>query len=361
MNINLLQFINNSDDTDQEVSYKYTPDKLIALPSGLSFSRVLILIIISLSCVDFIIFGLPDGPIPYNYQFLFGIIYLLSAAIILEKMYDQYDLARRELNDISDRTSDALVTDLEKVELDKLNREYQSILDIGFHPVVLIGGGLIGGAFVFGIMFLLDVLWAYPHILSDYLYGAAHGLYYGPLAAGVYLVYKISNEYISNIDILAPDGVGGYREMGDALVSTVTYAIYLVTLDSIIISSVSFLDNPLFTKAAVVIYVAMLLFFLIFTLYAVLSIRRRLLDIQERKVDQMRKHFNEAERSFWKKKLNNKSASREAEEILTMYNMFDHLNQMELWPLNLFSFAKLGLSVASSLIVFAFNIGIVQL
>ncbi len=75
----------------------------------------------------------------------------------------------------------------------------------------------------------------------------------------------------------------------------------------------------------------------------------------------MRKHFNEAERSFWKKKLNNKSASREAEEILTMYNMFDHLNQMELWPLNLFSFAKLGLSVASSLIVFAFNIGIVQL
>lgn len=361
MNLDSIPFISISDYTDEEVTNEYPPNRVIDFPKTLSFSRISIIIIISLSFIDYLIFGLPDEPIPFSYQFLLGIVYLISSVVILQKMYQYFNLAREELNDISNRTSNALAADIERVETDKMNREFQIILDIGFHPVVLLGGSLIGGAIVFGIMYMLDVLWAYPHLLSNYMYGAAHGLYYGPLAAGVYFVYKISNQYISNIDILAPDGVGGYREMGDALISLISLSIYLITLDSIIIASVSFLNNPIFTKAAFTIYVLMLLFFLVLTLYAVLSIRRRLLSIQEKKVDEMRKYFNKTEQSFWEKKKNNKKAGREAEEILTMYNMFDHLNQMTLWPLNLISFIKLIISVATSLIIFAANVGLIQL
>jgi hypothetical protein len=346
---------------DESVDDEYPPDKLLSFPRGLSFTRVLVLLALFGSIVDFAMFGLPDGPIPYNYPFFVGIVYLVSAIVLLEKIYDRYNKAKHELKNLSERTSDILVAEGYETDPDRIDSEYQSILNKGFHPAVLLGGALIGGAFVFGVMFGLDVLRAYPHLLSNYLYGAAHGLYYGPLLAGMYLVYKISNEYISDIDILAPDGVGGYRDMGDALVSMVTFAIYLVTLDFIIISSVSFLNEPLFRIASLGVYLAMLAFFLLLTLYAVLSIRHRLLTIQEKKVDIMREYFNEVETAFWEKKEAKQSAHNEAAEITTMYTMFNQLNQMALWPLNLYSFAKLAISVGSSLFIFGLDTGLIHL
>ncbi|AZH24412.1 hypothetical protein [Haloplanus aerogenes] len=344
-----------------DVDHTYTPDEFIDLPSGLTFTRLLLLIVVVVVAVDYLVTGLPDGVIPYNYQFLVGIVYCLSAVVVLEKIYNRYDRARLELVSLSERTSDVVIVDEYEINGEQIDREFQSLLDKGFHPVVIVGGGVVGGAFVYGVMWGLDVFWAYPYHLTNYLYGAVHGLYYGPLAVGMYLIHRISNTYISDIDILAPDGLGGYRAMGDALVSIITYAIFLVTLDFIIISSISFLDNPIFRGVAMVIYAAMLGFFLLLTLYATIAIRRRLLDIQERKIDIMREYFNETETTFWRKQAEGINSEAEASEIMTMYTMFDHLNQMALWPLNLYSFAKLAISLGSSLFVFALDYGILSL
>lgn len=109
------------------------------------------------------------------------------------------------------------------------------------------------------------------------------------------------------MDILAPDGVGGYRGVGEAIVDLISYGIFLVTLDFVVLSSVSFLDRPLFRTAAFVIYGLMLGFLLGLTLYGVFSLRKRLLDVRERKTEEMREQFKAVELNYWQKLDRNES------------------------------------------------------
>lgn len=211
------------------------------------------------------------------------------------------------------------------------------------------------------MVWLLDVFSAYPYILLVYAYGAGHGFYYGPIIGAVYFIYKIPDEYIVDIDLLDPDGVGGYQQIGDAIISLITYGVFLATLDFVILSSATFLGRPLFTSAVFGLYGIMLVFLLVLTVFGVIAIRRKLLEIRERKSNMMREQFREIEGEYWRKLNNGENPSPESEHIETMDTMFNRLHSMELWPINLASLSRLAFSVGSSGIIAAYKAGFIPI
>lgn len=341
----------------------YPPDEYLELPRPLSFTRVLVGVVFVVVIFEFVIVGNPPTPIPFNYPFYFGVVYLVGAVFVLKRMHSIFDSVKRELVDIAERTDtgDELLTRQSDVTSTQIRKEIECISSCAFHPMVLLAGAAFSGFFAVGVMGWIGVLDAYPYLLMDFAYGAGHGLFYGPLAGAVYLVYKLSNCYIVDIDLLDPDGVGGYRQVGDAIVSLITYGIVLVTADFVILSSVSFVGEPVFTTAVFVIYVAMLGFFAAFTVFGVTLIRRRLLDLREQKTAAMRERFIEVEDRFWEKQRAGVDPQQEADSIRTMQTLFTQLYNMNLWPLNLLSFARLALSTAASLTIAAWEAGVFNL
>lgn len=340
---------------------RFPPDEVLDLPAGLTFVRVLLVVALAGALVDLARVGLPSGPIPYSYQFLVGVVYLLVAIPFVRRMHSIFDEVRAELVDIADRGTmlgGRASPDLAPGEIDA---EMTETLRWGFRPTFLLGGAVVGGTFGVAVMYALGVLDAYPHLLTDFTYAAVHGLYYGPLIGGVLLVRRITAKYIVDVDVLAPDGMGGYRAIGDGLFSLVTYAVVLVTLDFVVLSSVSFLDEPLFQTAVTVIYVAMLVTFVVLALVAAVAIRRQLLAVRDEKVDDLREEFEEVEAAYWDKRHRGEDTRVEAADLRTMRAMFDELNGMALWPLNVYALAKLSASVGSSLVVFALKRGLVSL
>lgn len=347
------------DEPGQPTHHEYPPDAVLGLPSPLTFSKLVVLIAVGFGLIDFLLVGFPETPIPYNYPFFVGFIYIVGVVWVLRRMHAIFDGVKLELIDISRRTTaDDILFDRETaIRPEEIAAEVDRTLSRAFHPTVIVGGAVFGGLFTVGVMWFLGVLSAYPYVLMDFAYGAGHGLYYGPIVAAVYLVYRVSTEYITDIDLLDPDGVGGYKWIGDAIISLITYGIGLVTLDFIILSSASFLDRPVFLGAVFLLYGAMLVGLFGIAVAGTLAIRRRLLGIREEKTAIFRELFNDAEARFWEKQQRGESPQPEADQIQAMQTMFDQLHGMDLWPINLASFARLAASGGSSAAIALYKAG----
>jgi hypothetical protein len=299
--------------------------------------------------------GFPETGIPYNYPLFAGVVYVVAVLIVLRRFHAIFDETKRNLANVLERTeADKVIFDREHdIDAPELVEEFEATMDWAFRPWYIFLGGLVGGVFTLVVMGALDVFDSYPYIFLNYAYGAGHGFFYPPLFGSVVLVHRISNNYIIDVDILAPDGVGGYRGIGEAIVNLIVYGISLVTLDFVILSSVSFLDRPMFRIAAFAVYGLMLGALLVLTFYGVMSLRRGLLTIRERKVDAMREQFKTMEVNYWQKLDRYESPEPEATHIETMNTMFEKLQSMALWPINLAAFAKLFVSVLGSLAIAA--------
>ena len=345
--------------THEATPHSYPPDAAFDLPWQFTFSRVLGLFVVLVATIDFLLVGYADTKIPYNYPFFVGVCYLLGAIWVLRRIFTLLDKVKIELVDITARTTadDALYDRKNDITPAEIEAGIESTLDRYFHPAFLLGGALVGGTFAIVVMWLLGVLDEYPYLLLNFAYGAGHGLFYGPLIATAYLVYKISNYYIVDIDIMDPDGMGGYQQIGDSIISLIIYGIILTTVDFIILSSVSFMENTLFLTAVFVLYGLMLSSFFALAVVGVFWIRRRLLDIRAEKTGVMREQFTEVEARFWAKQQRNVDPQPEADTIQTMQVMFDQMHGMELWPINLVSLARLVGSGASSLFIAAYKAG----
>ncbi len=304
-----------------------------------------------------------DTPVPHNYPVFVGVAYFVAVAWVLRRMFRLFVSVKWELVELAERTSvnDVVDIDVYDVPPETIREEIDEVIGWAFHPVLILGGAVVGGLFAVGVMSLLDVFDAYPYVAMNFVYGAGHGLFYAPIVGAVLLVYRISNEYITDIDLLDPDGVGGYREIGEAIVSLIVYGVFLATIDFVILSSVSFIGRPLFQAAVFVLYVAMLVFLLGLAVFGVWQLRRRLLTIRELKTAKMREQFTAVETAFWSKQKSEESTQEEAVNIVTMYAMFQQLHGMALWPIDLPSLARLVLSFSTSLLVAAVEWGYVQL
>lgn len=342
---------------------EYLPDRLLALPAPLSFTRLLVAFAFVAAALDFARIGYANTPIPYNYPLFVGVAYFVAVAWVLRRTFNLFASVKWELVELAERTSvnDVVDIDVYDVPPETIQDEIDGVIEWAFHPVLMLGGAAFGGLFAVSVMWWLGVLDAYPYVIMDFVYGAGHGLFYAPVAGSICLVHRISTRYITDIDILDPDGVGGYREIGNAVVSLVTYGVFLVTLDFVILSSVSFIDQPLFEVAAWALYVGMLGFLLLVTVVGVFLVRRRLLAIRKRKTEKMRRQFTSVEASFWRKQEADESTQEEAVNIVTMYAMFRQLHGMALWPIDIPSLARLVASFTMSLFVAAVEQGYIQL
>ena len=332
-------------------SHDYQPDALFEGRFPLSFTVTVALLAVLTSVASIVRVGFPDTGIPYNYPVFAGAIYVVAVLFVLRKCHAIFDETKKDLARILDRTrADRAIFDRDdEITPRELVEQVEWVMNWAFHPLAIFVGGLLGGVFALVVMAALDVFDSYPYIFLNYAYGAGHGFFYGPLFGSLYLIHKISNEYIIDVDILAPDGVGGYRGVGEAIVNLITYGIFLVTLDFVVLSSVSFLDYPMFRTAAFVVYGLMLGALLALTLYGVLSLRRRLLEVREQKMDEMREQFKVMEVNYWRKLERYESPEPEATHIQTMNAMFEKLQGMALWPINIAAAAKLIAATLGSL------------
>lgn len=341
----------------------YLPDRALALPGRLTFTRLLIAFAFAAAAFDIARVGFPVTDVPFNYPVFVGVAYFVSVALVLRRMFDLFTDVRDELVQLAERTSVNDVVDLDVYDVppETIRDEIDGVIQWAFDPMWILGGAVVSGSFAVGVMWGLGVLDAYPYVVMDFVYGAGHGLFYAPILGALCLVRNISSEYITDIDILDPDGVGGYRKIGDAIVSLVTYGVFLVTIDFVILSSVSFIQRPVFEVAVWVLYAGMLLFLVGVTVAGIWRFRRRLLDVRERKTEKMREQFTAVEASFWSKQGGDESTQEEAVNIVTMYAMFRQLHGMALWPIDLPSLARLLVSFGMSLLVAAVKSGHVQL
>lgn len=341
----------------------YPPDKFFKRHLGISFTWLFVVLAILAAVGDYIIFGNPDTGIPYNYPLVAGLLYIVSVLFILRRFHSIFNDTKLELMAILERSSaDNVLFDRDSdVTPAQINQEVNYVMSVAFSPISILAGGFIGGVFALVVMWFLDVFQYFPFIMMDYAYGAGHGFFYGPIIGSVYLIYKISTEYIVDIDILDPGGVGGYGDIGDAIITLITYGIYLVTFDFIILSSVTFVDEPLFQAAVFGLYILMILFLLGLTVFGVLSIRRRLLSIRESKTQKMRQEFKEIEERYWQKLENKESPQPESAHIDTMETMYNRLHSMELWPIDLASLSRLLVSAGSSAAIALYKAGYISL
>lgn len=346
-------------ESKEELERAFPPDQLIAFPKPLSFTRTLWAIVVSFAIVDLARVGFGATPFPYDYPFYLGIVYLLALVQMLPRVHRLMDEVKIELVDIAERTSDDyLVAERDDgVTPQKIHDEFDKIMTLSFHPLALLGTAVLGGAFTITVMAKLGALSAYPHLLTNFAYGAGHGLFYAPIIGTALLVLKISRYWIIDIDLLDPDGMGGYRKIGDAIVSLVIFVIIFVTFDFLIISSVSLIDHAPFQNVALLMYLAMILFYFLFTVVSVHFIRQELLELREAKTEMMREKFREIEQQYWQKHDRDEPLDEEADHIQTVQVLYSQLQQMELWPINVWSLAKLVISAAGSFALVALQEG----
>lgn len=344
-------------------SNTYPLDALARSRLGIPFTVAFGSLAVLVAVLDFARVGLHETGVPYNYPLLLGVVYLVVAASVLKRYYAILDRAKAEIVDVLERTAvDGPLFDRDSdVEPETVVREMDGVLEWSFRPAYVLGGGLIGGAFAVAVVWWLGALEYYPYVLSVFLYGAGHGLFYAPVLGTLVLVWQTSTKYIVDIDILDPDGVGGYQRVGDGIVSLITYGILLVTLDALILSSVTFLDEPAFQLAVGALYVGMMVFLLGVAVVGTVRLRRQLLEVREWKTSVLRTQFSAVERQYYAKLDRGESPEPESQHIDAMTTMFDQLQSMELWPINLVSLARLGASAGSSAVIVGYQFGLYEI
>lgn len=334
-------------------AYRYPPDAVLGFDSRRgSFTLLCVGLVFVAAAVDVVLFGWETTSIPYNYPFFGDIVLLLSAAVLLRRTHGVVWSIIDELALIADRNAnDPLLTE-SSVDPDRIRIELRAALSLGYHPAVLLAGALIGGTFVIVVMSVLGVFSAYPYLTLNFGFGAAHGAFLGPTIGSLYVAVRALREYIVDIDLLDPDGVGGYREIGDGLVTLTTSGVFFITLDFVVLSSVAFTEFTDFQLVVSALYLLTLVTFLLLTISVTFLIRRRLLAIRDRKMARMQRVFTRLEHAYWNRHLNGNRDVTEAVHILAMYSMFHQMSRMNMWPINLVSLSRLGVSVGFSLVVF---------
>lgn len=332
--------------------YQYPPHQVLNFDERVgSFSTFCVLLIILGGITD-LLFGFPSTSIPYNYPFFMNILLFLVTVLILKRTHRKlWDVVQELITLIELNEDDPLSLD-PGVDVDNAQTELENVLYLSYHPAVLLAGALLGGSLVFIIMYVLNVFSAYPYPIYNFGFGAAHGVFFGPVIGGIYIFYRALRRYIVDVNLLDPDGRGGYREIGDTLVTLTAYGIFFVTLDFIILSSVAFTQYTDFQIVVSVMFLGLLTGFVVGVFGTTVLVRRRLLNVRDRKVELMQTSFHRLEHGYWEKHQHGENPIMEAINILTMYAIFHQMSRMNMWPVNLYSFTKLGVSVLFSLSVF---------
>lgn len=160
--------------------YRFPVNTICGLSNSLlSFSGVSLLLIAAGASVDLILFGVTaDTPIPYNYPFFLDILLLISVIIFLRLTHRIMWNIVDELETIVRFDQDDPLSLSQSIEPEAVWRELGNVLHLAFHPIVIALGGILGGVFVFSIMWGLGVFDAYPYLIMNFGFGVAHGVFF---------------------------------------------------------------------------------------------------------------------------------------------------------------------------------------
>jgi len=336
-----------------KAEYRYPPSHLLDVaPDRRSTTALLIAAVFAAALVDLTVFVTGPTVVPYNYPFYFDVALLCLVAVLLQLSHAVlWDMAD-ELVTIIEYNRDDPLSLSRDLEPEAVWTELENVLFLAYHPAVVAVGGIVGGLLVTSIMYALGVFDAYPYLVMNFGFGAAHGVFFGPVAGMLYVAWRSYTAYIVDINLLDPDGVGGYRQIGNGIVKLATYGISIITVDFVILSSVGFTRYTQFQIVVSVLYFLLLSGFIVGTLGVTVLFRKRLLAIRDEKVDIMQRLFIPVENGFWRKALDGENNFSEAMHIISMFAMFHQMDKMNMWPINVYSLFRLTVSIGFSLTVY---------
>jgi hypothetical protein len=337
----------------------YPPDRYLHTVPGVTFTRLLIGGFLLLATIDFLRLDMASTPVPLNYPFYVTLVHLPVAFVMLERYYDILSDVKDEVVHLAGGTTmeDVYDLDVDLSDPEDVASAYDETLNRAFHPVALsLGAGLGVGVMLFlGLQF--GLFSAYPHVLTLLALGGAHGLFLAPFVGTLLLAHRMTDSFIENIDTLDPDGVGGYRRIGDASITLVVYGIVLMTFDFVTASSATFVPGLDARLAVVGAYGVVLAIMIGLAVLTTSLIRSRLLTIRDRKLAIIRWQFRHAETTFWQRHTAKESTDDVAMDVVAMATMYDHLAEMNMWPIDIASAVKLGASVTTSLVIVGLDLG----
>lgn len=335
---------------------RFPPDERLSLPGHLTFARLLAAVVVVVAVVDYARVGPGGTQFPYDYPFFVAIVYLLGLVFVLPRIHGILDRVKVELVDLAARTAtENPVSDRDTdVSPEEIRAEFERTTRWAFDPRLLLAGALMDGTFTVGAVTFFDAWSAYSYHLTTFVYGAGHGLFYFPIFGTMVLTWKLSRHLLVDVDLLDPDGVGGYRPLGDAIVSLIVLVVVFLALDFLVISSVSSVDPALFRILALLLYAGMVLSYAVIAAAGIVLLRRRLFELRDRKAARLRRQFREAERRYWER-----DESTEAERIRTLDVLLSRLPRFGSWPFHRLALFRLLVAVTASLALLALHVDLI--
>lgn len=329
------------------------------ISSRYSVTQLMIAFTVIVAVLDVILNFGSSTEIPYDYYAIASFLHIIVVAHFFPKVYDIGRMFAEELAEITDNQPSNVTAIETELTGDDIRTQMQELLSQAFAiKWVILGGiatatlGIVGG-FLTG---LFDVI---SYWLIGALFLFAHGLFFIPAAFGVLIVNKITNEYITDIDVISPDGVGGYEEIGNGIITVASYALFLTTLDFIVISAISYTPSSSLQAVVGAAFGMWVILVLSYIVYVIVSIRSRLMEIRDVKFQKLKSQFKGTETAYWSKQSGSEDRRQEALDMMAMRSMFNELNQMDLWPVNIVSLTKMSASTAFSIVVFAVDRGLI--
>jgi len=335
----------------------YPPDRTAVVESlPLSFTQSVVVLALAVGAWEAATVGGADTPVPYNYPLYLDVVLVVVAAWLLERSFHEVDAIVDEVKRSLTRRAAATDGDGSPVVSPAaVERDLRNALVVAHRPELLALGAAVGGTVVLGLMAVSNALSAYPYLALNFAFGAAHGVFLAPVVGGLYVLVRAPNRYIVDIDLLDPDGVGGYRAIGDGITTLAIHGILLVTLDFVILSSVAFTAFTAFQGVVATCYLLALGAFVGATLGTTTHIRAELLSVRRRRTVALREAFAELERRYWRRYGEGQFPVEEAVTLMALYGMFHQIDRMNMWPIDLYALSRLALSVSLSLSVFLAN------
>ena len=144
---------------------------------------------------------------------------------------------------------------------------------------------------------------------------------------------KVGSSYIKTIDILDPDGMGGFKKISKTFENSIFLFIFGIILDTLILYP-TFNDNSDIFKIITKLLLSLTLF--ISSSILMLSffrIWKTLEKEKQKKIEFITKYYNEAERRFWKNLSDGSDVSADSLALISMNEMFEKINNVKMWPL----------------------------
>lgn len=316
-----------------------------------------------LAGLDFVrLGGSPTTPIPFNYPVLFDVVLVVATLYVLESLHNQLDRAKQELillARIAERRPN--IDDSDVPDEAEIIRVFEDRMDWAFDPKHMVAGGLLLGVIVLIIMSLLGVLDAYPYLIMNFLFGAAHGIMLPALLILAPLLRIVPREFMNDINVIDPAGVGGYQTVGETIAKAAWYGVIIVNIDFIILGSVAFLDPSEFQVAVFVLYLLELGLLFGFTVGGAVRIRNVLKDIRDERIRDIQRKYGLIEGRFLARRgvegrfLTRRGVSDselgDMLAIITYSTLFNNIKEMNLWPINLVWWSRFLGSIATSILV----------